>query len=281
MTIDHKFIGTAVVCLLIVLTIVWLTSNRDNNDGPNALDATPRGEEASSPLLLSLRSTDPDVYLPFVTGGGLELPYNHSFEKIDGGACLYWEDGVGPLTECYSEQIVPEGWTAYWVSDVESYEGGPELRRPEVRPFPRVADPLRIVDGNWAYMTFTFWGPHHMGILQTVPTVPATVTLTVPVDVWFSECSEAPHARPLEKDCTTPLTWADMTVRVGVDPTASDDPFSPDIVWSPFYTVYNGYTELTVSAMTTGPCTILVESKSFYGVKHQNLYLDDLEVSYD
>lgn len=229
----------------------------------------------------------PRAYLPAIRVAGRPAPpvvplvANPSFEGSTGRDVLWWDPSGGPYTTPFGETSSPEDWTVWW------HDRQPDVCPPNVTGRPETGlilahqDRLRIRTGEKAAKLFTFWRCHRYGLLQSLQFPPGKFIFKIYAQAWFSRCSNRPHSPPLEPDCKTPLWWASMRVRVGIDPTGSQDPSSSSIAWSTWTQPYAQYMLLSTPPVVfsqAGTATLFVESRSTAPIKHQDLYLDDASI---
>ncbi|HQE93691.1 MAG TPA: LysM peptidoglycan-binding domain-containing protein [Anaerolineae bacterium] len=170
----------------------------------------------------------------------------------------------------YGEIFTPEGWVTWW------QEG--DFGRPECKVIPNEApfnqSPLRIYQGYYAGMCFTFFRKQNAGYYQVVRNVtPGTVV----------EASYAAHAWSCGEDtsgtsCGDPYAFY---FRVGIDPNGGTDPFSSNIVWSQPYYYYDKYgivgpVQATVGA--SGAVTFFTQFYAKWPNKHNDAYSDNMSL---
>ena len=71
---------------------------------------------------------------------------------------------------------------------------------------------------------------------------------------------------------------SDMHLKVGIDPTGGEDPFSPNIVWSPEQPAWDTYTLFQVEAVASGSSvTVFTHSRADWDWARANndVYVDD------
>lgn len=169
----------------------------------------------------------------------------------------------------YGEIFTPEGWVTWW------QEG--EFGRPECKVIPNEAPfntvPLRVRQGYYAGMCFTFFRRQNAGYYQVVRNVaPGTVV----------EASYFAHAWSCGEDqvtsCGDPYAFY---FRVGVDPNGGTDPFSSNIVWSSPYYHYDKYGQVGPVQATVGASGAATFFTQFYGKwpnKHNDAYTDNMSL---
>jgi LysM repeat protein len=190
---------------------------------------------------------------------------------------------------------VPIGWKAWWLTPnnnnnspnyyndhpANCYDNAPEgcvaWHNPEYRDSKGTSiGPSRVRSGANAQKYFTFWSTHQAGLLQTVSVPPgSTVRFGVYMHAWSSniEMSESNPATFLSSGQTS------MHMKIGIDPSGGDDPWSPNVVWSPERDTYDawGYYEVRAVAQSD-KVTVFTHSMPDKGMKHNDVYVDDAEL---
>lgn len=191
---------------------------------------------------------------------------------------------------------VPIGWKGWWLTPnnnhgdpnyysnhpANCYEDAPEgctaWHNPEYRDTKGIAaiGPSRIRSGSNSQKYFTFWSVHEAGVMQTV-SVPAgtTVRFSVYMHAWSSnqDMSELDPSTFKSRGQTS------MHMRVGIDPTGGDDPWSPNVVWSPEHDSYDNFGYYEVRAVAQADkVTVYTHSMPEKGMKHNDVYVDDAEL---
>jgi LysM repeat protein len=167
----------------------------------------------------------------------------------------------------YGEIFTPEGWVTWW------QEG--EFKRPECKVIPNEhpfnSTPVRIYQGYYSGMCFTFYGKQNAGYLQVVRNIPAgsIVEGSFYAHAWSCSESEPPVS------CGDPYAFY---FRVGIDPNGGTDPFSQNIVWSAPYYHYDtfgfvGPVQATVGE--SGAATLFIQSYGKWPNKHNDAYYDN------
>jgi len=171
----------------------------------------------------------------------------------------------------YGEIFTPQGWVTWW------QEG--DFKRPECKVIPNEApfnsDPVRIYQGYYAGMCFTFYGKQNAGYYQVVRNIPegSVVEASYYAHAWA--CSDDTPVR----SCGDPYAFY---FRVGIDPNGGTDPFSASIVWSePYYHYdtfgYVGPVQATVGA--SGAATMFVQAFGKWPLKHNDAYFDSASLT--
>ena len=230
-------------------------------------------------LLLLLLLVSCKSYAPIVA----PVAMNSGFEGGWHLATTFWTPEGGPYHYIYQEVTPPEEWTAWWHEGF-SCDAHPSLQgRPEVRAISTTPDPTRVHSGDQAVQFFTFWRCHRGGLYQQVTVEPGKhYTAQAYGHAWYSECSTKPHSAPYEKDCKTPLNWAQLRLRIGLDPLGGINPIASSVEWSTAKEIYGEYGSplriehvLAISNMIT----LFVESDASHPLKHVDVYWDDVSIS--
>jgi LysM repeat protein len=212
---------------------------------------------------------------PLRQGIGTNLLVNPGFEGIgkplDNSAPNYnnWTRDTFTGVQ-YGEIFTPEGWVTWW------QEG--DYGRPECKVIPNEApfnqSPVRIYQGYYSGMCFTFFRRQNAGYYQVVRNVSAGTVV---------EASYAAHAWSCGEDtsgtsCGDPYAFY---FRVGIDPNGGTDPFSSNIVWSQAYYYYDKYGIVGPVQATVGPSGAVTFFTQFYAKwpnKHNDAYSDNMSL---
>jgi len=190
---------------------------------------------------------------------------------------------------------VPIGWKGWWLtpnndhgsSDYYSnhpancYEDAPEgciaWHNPEYRDAKGTQiGPSRVRSGTNAQKYFTFWSTHQAGLLQTVSVPPGS---TVRFDAYMHAWSSNTDMSELDPKTFASKGQTSMHMKVGIDPYGGDDPWSPNVVWSPEHDSYDnwGYYEVRAVA-ASDKVTVFTHSMPEKAMKHNDVYVDDAEL---
>lgn len=203
---------------------------------------------------------------------------------------LYNTDGTikGPTGETYDNVRAPSEWIAYWLENAPGVDPEARTGRPEVLPIfkPTFPDPERFMpDQSYALKMFTFWRNNFMGIGQTINAQPGRdYSWSIMAHAWYSDCSQKPHEPPLEKDCETPIDWANFFVRMGIDPDGGQSPWEDDIQWTKWTILPYGTYSATpiaspwVTASATN-VTVWLQARTTHSLKHCDLYLSTADIT--
>jgi hypothetical protein len=183
------------------------------------------------------------------------------------------------------EVQVPNGWSGWWRDAALplypprcDYQGAaPDCKafhRPEFRDaaaggggFAAYAN--RIHSGRNAEKYFTFYSIHEAGMYQRV-----TNGIRPGQRLHFSIYLQAWSTHEAENLVSSGQQT--MNLRVGIDPFGGTDPFSANIVWSPFGDSYDVYKQFSVEAVAqSNAVTVFTYSRPIYPLQHNDGYLDD------
>jgi LysM repeat protein len=177
-----------------------------------------------------------------------------------------------PPTPIDEIQLAP-GWSAWWLEPghdaAHSPTGTPAWHRPEYRSanchFPICAP--RIHSGDDAQHYFTLFSLHDAGLYQQVSgiTPGSIVQFSIYMQAWSTNENVGPSQ----------LTQ-DMGLRIGIDPFGGTDGFSPNVIWSAPGNSFDAWTLFTMQATAQGSSvTVFTRSTPYWGVQHNDVYLDD------
>jgi LysM repeat protein len=190
---------------------------------------------------------------------------------------------------------VADGWHAWWqipASDRKSpdyykypnYCGrsapddcvawhNPEYR--DTRNAPQ--EPPRIRSGENSQKYFTFWSVHEGGVYQTVSGVRpgSLLRFSIYMEAWSATKMDAGEPNPHFS-----FGQSSMHLRIGIDPTGGNDPWSKEIVWSSEQDAYDQFTRFEVEAVArSSKVTVFTHSRPEYPMEHNDVYLDDAELA--
>ncbi len=190
---------------------------------------------------------------------------------------------------------VPMGWKAWWLSPNKNH-GSPNFyqnhpnncysdapqgcipwHNPEFRDTKGVTlGPSRIHSGSNSQKYFTFWSVHEAGVMQTVAVPPGA---TLRFGVWMQAWSTNQDGRQEFPDSYNSTGQTSMHMKVGIDPCGGEDPWSPNVVWSPERDTYDqfGYYEVRATAQCD-KVTVFTHSMPEKALKHNDVYVDDAEL---
>lgn len=220
---------------------------------------------------------------------------NPGFEGGQWNEAVYWE---WPWHEAYfetfSEVRPPVGWVAWWVENefcqhAEQFKTG----RPEFTLIFDYEDPARVYEGDQAAKVFTFWRCGHFGLYQKVNLSPGQYTFGMQIHTWYTSCSEDRHGSiPKDQNCD-PIYNEHMYFRVGVDPLGTEPEslsitedasgmyYFSSVAWGPWHEQYGLYNDRiwtpVINLVRATDVTIWVEAVSELPLKHDDLYVDDVQ----
>ncbi|MBI4770704.1 MAG: LysM peptidoglycan-binding domain-containing protein [Chloroflexi bacterium] len=205
---------------------------------------------------------------------GGNLLTNPGFESPYAKQCCYTEPGWEGLA--INEVQVAHGWRGWWYppgldAAHPDYcnQDAPELcqawRRPEWSPVAPVFQ--RIREGQNAQKYFTVFGVHEAGMYQPVAGITPGARLRFSIYM---------HAWSANGDDPVSSGQDYMGMKVGIDPTGGENPWSASIVWSPVSDAYDVYQLYTVEAVAQASAvTVFTHSQPMWGLNHNDVYLDD------
>ena len=223
-----------------------------------------------------------------------DLPWHHiSCEGLD----LKTKDAKGHRINIMWDTVqVPIGWVAWWYPPntntsaknfyqdhpnncyADAPEGCIPWHNPEFRDTKGIiVGPSRIHSGSNSVKYFTLWSVHEAGLMQTISGVtPGTLfSFSAYMEAWSAtEDGEGKEPSPYQSGGQT-----SMHMKVGIDPYGGDDPWSPNILWSPEKDSYDnwGYYEVRAVAQS-GKVTFFTHSMPEKPLKHNDMYVDDAEL---
>lgn len=149
----------------------------------------------------------------------------------------------------------------------------PEYR--DTRSAPQ--DPPRIRSGENSQKYFSFWSVHEGGVYQTVSGVRpgSLLRFGIYMEVWSA--TKIDHGEP---NPHFSFGQSSMHLRVGIDPTGGNDPWSTEIVWSSEQDAYDQFVRFEVEAVArASKVTVFTHSRPEYPMEHNDVYLDDAELT--
>lgn len=163
--------------------------------------------------------------------------------------------------------MVASGWTAWWYDD-----NGDDFDTPEYKQADISLDANRIRSGGHAQQYFRPWARHRAGVYQTVE-VPenAIVQFSIYGHTWSTN-AENPNPR----DSFDNGDPGEVDMRVGIDPSGGDNPFSTDVRWSTTKEAYDDYERFSVQVQADGDeITVFTYSSPRWPWATNNVYWDD------
>ena len=177
-------------------------------------------------------------------------------------------EGAFQPFEANSAIMTAAGWTPWWIYQDTA---DPDWRN-RTPVFEQATASDRVHAGGSAQQYSTTFGTHTAGIYQQVSgrTPGEQLHFSVWAYVWSSNYDEA--------CCSVDNGFVDL--RVGIDPSGGTYPFASNVVWSPLEQHYDSWGELTVDAVAAADTvTVFFYSAPLYPVKHNNIYIDDAQLT--
>ena len=177
-----------------------------------------------------------------------------------------------PPTPIDEIQVAP-GWSAWWLEPgldaAHPTNGTPAWHRPEYRSanchFPICAP--RVHSGDDAQHYFTFFSVHDAGMYQQVSGItPGTILqFSIYLQAWSTNENLGPSQ----------LTQ-NMNLRIGIDPFGGTDAYSSNVIWGPAGNSFDAWTLFSMQATAqSSNVTVFTRSSPYWGVQHNDVYLDD------
>jgi LysM repeat protein len=205
-------------------------------------------------------------------------------------------DGVLPARPWQTVQMA-KGWSGWWQPPNENRQAKdfydkfpnycgqlapddcvawhmPEFR--DTRSMPQ--DPPRIRSGENSQKYFTFWSVHEGGVYQVVEGLrPGTpLRFSIYLQAW-----SATKLNGVEPNPHFSFGQTSMHMKVGIDPTGGTDPWSKDIVWSAEKDTFDKFERYDVQAVArANKVTVFTHSRPENPMEHNDVYLDDAELSF-
>lgn len=198
-------------------------------------------------------------------------------DPIDFGAVSLWQTVQ-----------VPVGWTAWWQppytdeQDPNFYNSFPyrcasnappgcaAWHNPEYRDTaggPQTP-PSRKVAGDNSQKYFTFYSVHEAGLYQIVGGLRPGQRLrfSVYMEAWSSQAN----------DPAVSAGQPTMGMKVGIDPFGGNNPWSPNIVWSPVNEAFDHWELFTIEAVAQSDrVTVFTRSRPYFALQHNDVYVDE------
>jgi len=198
-------------------------------------------------------------------------------DPIDFGVTFLWQTAQ-----------VPVGWVAWWQppytdeQDPNYYNSFPYRCGPTAPPGcaawhnPEYRDtaggpqtpPSRKVAGDNSQKYFTFYSIHEAGLYQTVGGLRPGQRLrfSVYMEAWSNQ----------ENDPNVSAGQPTMGMKVGIDPFGGNNPWSPNIVWSPVKEAFDRFELFTVDAVAQSDrVTVFTRSRPYFALQHNDVYVDE------
>ncbi len=181
-------------------------------------------------------------------------------------------------------QVAP-GWRAWWLNNPPAYvrrpyncaggsDNGCYWAVPEFRDVQRAAHAYRVHGGYQAQKYFTYGRMHQAGLMQQVGNIQpgSRLRFSVYMQAWMCyKYEDCDHGKVSDQP-------AEMHLRVGIDPTGGDNPFSPDIIWSPERAAWDTWVLFQVEAVAkNSTVTVFTHSRVDWDWARANndVYVDD------
>ncbi len=171
----------------------------------------------------------------------------------------------------------PPGWRV--TSNVSSGLVGRQLRVGT-----EVVSNAGIYAGSGSFDAYKGWAAYNLTLYQTVTGVQAGATLRLEAFGRMWSCDS--DAQKATDDCITGdgnVVAQDNTgasFRVGIDPTGSDDPNSPNVVWSATTAPYAAFQQMVVDAAAQGDrVTVLLNASVQQPARHQHVFWDSASLT--
>ena len=203
--------------------------------------------------------------------------------------CKVFPVSGAPYEQEFGNVFTPEGYT-FWFRHGKPVAHDPTNADGWSQPEARYSSgyPNRIFDGNQSFMYFGFYRIIDAGLFRKFPTaIDSTLKATVQVHAWSST-----EDNPLKSTgVTQPESWDEgtpgltdaqrnFTFWIGIDPLGGDDPFAESVVWGKGKHVYNKFEQISVEVPASAETfTVFVRGKSLWRYKHNDVYVDYLEVT--
>ncbi len=163
--------------------------------------------------------------------------------------------------------LIANGWQAWWYDDAGDNFDTPEYKQADIS-----IDPNRIRSGGHAQQYFRPWARHRAGVYQVVE-VPenSIVQFSIYGHTWSTN-AENPNPR----DSFDGGDPGQVDMRVGIDPTGKENPFSTDVRWSATKEVYDDYERFSLQVQADGDeVTVFTYSSPRWPWATNNVYWDD------
>jgi hypothetical protein len=145
---------------------------------------------------------------------------------------------------------------------------------PEFTFVSEIAFPYRVHGGGQAQKYFTWGRMHQAGLMQQVGNIQpgARLRFSIYMEAWmcykFELCD---HGKVSDQP-------GNMHLKIGIDPTGGDNPFSPEIVWSQEQAAWDHWVQFQVEAVAgSSTVTVFTHSRADWDWARANndVYVDD------
>ena len=282
----HRWLVSIGACILFMLPWVLVAQSANSFDKstsdtiPNAQSLQPKDSHTISGGAVSNEITDTDTftsYLPFISAyrdSGSDPLKNGNFETPPPWPA---QDGR------YWIQVAPD-WRAWYLEQPPSYvprpyncdgrDSGCYWAVPEFVDVQKATYAYRVHSGDQAQKYFTYGRMHEAGLYQQVSGIQsgAHLRFSIYMQAWMcSNWLDCNDGKVSDKP-------SDMHLKVGIDPTGGDNPFSPNIIWSPEQPAWDAWALFQVEAIAkNGSVTVYTHSRPEWDWARANndVYIDD------
>jgi len=164
---------------------------------------------------------------------------------------------------------MPAGWTPWW-ADNSGDDPDWANHRPEWKPAEAEHFANRVHSGSRAIQWFKSYATYNAGAYQQVNVSGnARLKFSAYGQAWscdeWKKCQDASSHDP-----------ANMSMRIGIDPTGGANPWSPSIVWSGYGNPLDAWGYFEVEATAQGSVvTVFLQSHPDWPKQNQDSYFDD------
>ncbi|MBN2471407.1 MAG: LysM peptidoglycan-binding domain-containing protein [Anaerolineae bacterium] len=171
----------------------------------------------------------------------------------------------------------PPGWRV--TSNVSSGLVGRQLKSGT-----EVVANAGIYSGSGSFDAYKGWAAFNITLYQTVSGIQSGASLRLEAFGRIWSCDSDPDEST--DDCITgdgnvvAQDYTGATFRVGIDPTGSDDPASPNIVWSGTTAPYAAFQQMVVDARAESDrVTVYLNASMQQPARHQHVFWDAASLS--
>ena len=231
--------------------------------------AAPQADDKASPA--PAETVGPNL----LSNPGLEGHYNQQCSQRSDPPWVPAPTACDPAKYDYANRIlwataqVPQGWAAWWRvpnanrNDPNYFNSFPDFcdgdknstpagclpwHNPEFRDTmggPQETGPSRRMEGENSQKYFTFYTVHEAGLYQIIASgfKPGDrLRFSAYMMAWSSTENDPFHS----------VGQSSMGMRVGIDPTGGNNPWSPNIVWSPVQESFDKFSQFTRGSRGAG-----------------------------
>ena len=123
------------------------------------------------------------------------------------------------------------------------------------------------MEGDNSQKYFTYYTIHEAGLYQQVGGVNPgdKLRFSVWMEAWSSPFNDPFHSTGQQT----------MGMQAGIDPTGGNNPWSPNIVWSPVQESYDKFSQFVVEAVAqNNVVSVWTRSHPTYAIQHNDVYVD-------